>query len=148
MLISKQETYIFAKIIQKFTFANTNQSIMIIIFVEKTYFYPKLVANRMFESHPNRLRLVFAFAICVRNLPNQIIFGCLDSYSTHLRTCTKCKLLKSWFLNILKHESTGYICDSGLKSVKIIRKFNKNVPFCVKIILFFKAICGEQVLKT
>ena len=42
----------------------------------------------------------------------------------------------------------GYICDRTMKSVKIIRKFVKNVLFCEKLKLFFKAICGEQVLKT
>ena len=41
-----------------------------------------------------------------------------------------------------------YICDRTMKSVKIMRKFDKNDIFCEKIKLFFKAICGEQVLKT
>ena len=148
MQISKQETYIFAKTIQKFTFANTNQVIIIIIFVEQTHSYQKLVANRIFERYPNRLIIVFTFTVCVQNLSNHIILDHFNSHSTHLRTYTKCKLSKFCFKIFLKHEFTGYICDRTMKSVKIIRKFDKNVLFCEKIKLFFKAICGEQVLKT
>ena len=133
MPISKQETYIFAKIIHKIYICDYKLDYNDCIFCRKNTFLSKTSCKSNIWSHPNRLIVVFTFVICVRNFLNQIIFDCFGSHPTHWRTYTKCKLLKSLFLKYLKTWIHGvYLRFGHWKVLKSSEKLIKMFYFVKK----------------